>query len=400
MNILQRATARIGSALLRSSVGASWVDRIDMSRVPESFSARYAMALPAVGAVVRGIAKRVAKLPMHVYDVRRDGSEEMVAPTDEQVMLVTKRWSAHTTRQDGVMHWLRAVLSHGKGAVYVEREGVKPVGLHPVNPLQVTRQQVGMRRIYSVSLDGMTQREVERDDLLFLPFFPPEDGVTDQSPLAEHWDAIRAALAATVFASHYYGKGAVPGLLYTSEGRGLRDVKKSTRDMWEVEDEMRRKQRRSMIAPPGYTPHAIGGNAQESDVQGARLWGVQDTARIYDVPAQTIPGDHSRSTYSNYFEARLDLAETLEGWADRIAAEITNIIWPGGTRVVRFDTSRLALERFSIRMQAYRNGREAGVLTANDCRVMEQMEPSEQEGADELLLSPPASVNIQAGGME
>ena len=38
---------------------------------------------------------------------------------------------------------------------------------------------------------------------------------------------------------------------------------------------------------------------------------------------------------------------------------------------------------FSMRMKAYRDGRDAGVLTANDCRTLEDMEPSEQDGADE-----------------
>lgn len=402
MNILRRAQARIGSALIRrSGVGATWLHGLQYLReIPEVFSPYHAMSLPAVGAVVRGISKRVARLPMSVYDIRSDGSEEMVDPTDPEVVLLTKRWSAHTTRTDGLMHFLRSVLLYGRGAVYVERDnGVMPVALHPLNPQMLTRRQIGVTREYHVSLNQNTTQKVSRDDLFFLPFFPPDDGISDRSPLQDHWPAIRAALAAVYFSAYYYQSGATPNLLYTApEKRPSNfDVKKANHSLWQAENDMRRRKHRSMVAPPGYGAMPVGGNAADAEIETSRLAGFRDVGAIYDVPPMLILQDHSRSTYSNIGEARRDLAETLTGWAGRVQAEISNIMWPAGTREVRFDTSRLALEAFSVRMQAYRNGREGGIITANEARKMEQMDPSEEEGADELMLLPVPSVNINSG---
>ena len=394
MNILQRVAFRMANALARSAVGRSWVG--NLFRLPQTYSARHAETLPAVGAAVRGIAKRLAKLPLDCYRVESDGTERLIPPTDPLANLVGRRWSAHTTRQDGLMHFMRSVLLYGAGGVLVERQGSTPVALHPVDPNGLRREQVGIMRRYYVCLDGRVQTEVPRDDLIFLPFFPPDDGVTDRSPLATHWEAIRAALAATMFAATYFHRGAIPGLIFLAKATLGAKISKVNREFWKVEDEMRRKGHRSMVAPPGYTAMNAGSNAADADLRGARELGVQEVARIYDVPPMLILQDHSRSTYSNIQDAREELAETLEGWANRVSAEISNIIWPKGDYLCRLDTTRLALERFSMRMKAYRDGRDAGVLSANDCRTLEDMEPSEQDGADDLLLDGSPGVTIQA----
>ena len=100
--------------------------------------------------------------------------------------------------------------------------------------------------------------------------------------------------------------------------------------------------------------------------------------------------DLSRGTYSNFAQARQGLAETLELWAARLAAEISNVLWPGGSRVVRFDTSLAMREPFALRMQGYRTGIEGRILTPNEARVMEGLPPSEQDGSDDLQLAQPA----------
>ena len=382
-------------------IGRKWLVGHESGGLPEHFSAYHAAKLPAVGAATRGIAKRVAALPLSVYEVRRDGTEELVDATDPEAHLVTRRWSAHTTRQDGVMHLLRSVLLDGRGAALVQRAspGGPAEALLPLDPAQVQREKVGARRVYRVSFDGVGQVEVERDDLIFLTFFPPADGVSDVSPLSEHWDAIRAALGALVWTGHFFDRGATPKLLYSPDG-DVRDVGKETRALWRLENEMRLRGHRSMTLPKGYQPVSIGTNALDANVQGSLTFGVQDVARIYEVPPPFL-GDLSRATYSNIQEAREELAETLEGWAGRLAAEISNIMWPLGNRLVRFDTSRLALERYSVRMKAYRDGRQAGVLTPNEARRMEQLPESEQEGADDLTLdAAPTMVEVEARGVE
>lgn len=398
MNVLQRMARWITrSAMQGGAVGAAWLDNIrGMQDVPVSFSASHAESLPAIGSAVRGLAKRVARLPLQVYHAMPDGTLGDLDVSSPLAHLVTRRWSAFTTRQDGLMHFMRSVLLHGKGAVYVERSASgDPVALHPVDPNGLTRQQSGNERVFQIQV-GQNILVVPREDLIFLPFFPPDDGVTDRSPLSIHWPAIRAALTPTSFASWFYKKGATPSLLYTSEATGG-DIKRTNRELWEVENIMREKNHRSMVAPGGYNVQQVGSNARDADVVPAREFGVQEVGRIYDYPPQFLQ-DFSRATYQNIQGAREELAETVTGWTDRVAAEISNIFWPLGDFVVRFDTSTLALERFSVRMRAYRDARDAGVLTPNEARKIEGMEESNQEGADDLLLDGPQRVMLEATG--
>lgn len=400
MNILRRAAFRVGLALTRSGViGSSWLDSIRaMQDVPDRFSPKHAASLPAVGAAVRGISKRVARLPMTVHRMEPDGTLGDIDATSPLAHLVTRRWSTYTTRQDGLMHFMRSVLLYGKGGVWIERtpSGI-PVALHPVNPEGLVRTQAGMERLFQIQV-GANVQQVDRQDLIFLPFFPPTDGVTDVSPLAEHWPAIRAALMPTSWASWFFKKGATPTLLYTTEVGGG-DTKRTNRELWEVENIMREKNHRSMVAPGGYKAQDVGSNARDAEVNESREFGVQETSRIYDYPPPFLQ-DFSRATYQNIQGAREELAETVTGWTDRVAAEFSNIVWPEGDYAVAFDTSTLGLERFSVRMRAYRDAREAGVLTPNESRRIEGYEDSDQEGANDLLLSDRQRVMIEAMGAE
>ena len=44
-------------------------------RVPKTYHRGWAISLPAVSAAVDVVSRRLAALPLNVYDVRRDGSE-------------------------------------------------------------------------------------------------------------------------------------------------------------------------------------------------------------------------------------------------------------------------------------------------------------------------------------
>ena len=134
---------------------------------------------------------------------------------------------------------------------------------------------------------------------------------------------------------------------------------------------MRRHQRRSMTIPPKWKPHQLGGNASDANAENAVNVGVQEVARIYDIPPLMLQDLSRGGPTANFAQARQGLAETLELWATRLAAEISNVLWPGGSRVVRFDTSLAMREPFALRMQGYRTGIEGRILTPNEARFME-----------------------------
>ena len=153
-----------------------------------------------MSAAVDVVSRRLAALPLNVYDVRRDGSEAMVSPTDPEANVLARRWSAHTTALDGIQHFVESVMVDGYGAALVERangadqyeapQTGRLVAIHPLDPAGVNRHQVGRQLVYNARIHNSSHR-VARDNIFFLPFKRPMDGVTDESPLARHWTAIR-----------------------------------------------------------------------------------------------------------------------------------------------------------------------------------------------------------------
>ena len=390
MNAFDRLRIAAG-VLMGRTKDPTWFNPSFLRHVPEHFSPVYARKLPAVKAAVAAISWRVAALPLTAYAVDSGGDETAIV--DDETNLVTKRWSAFATRIDGCQRMLASALLHGHGAVYVVRRSPNgpPESFQPLDPTLIGRFRMDGEVVYRYAGGGsLVPKIVPRDDLFWLPFEPPQDGVTDQSPLREPWPSIRSALAATFWMSGYYDRGATPTTVYSREdGAPSGKLLDENEALWENEDAMRRHQRRSMTLPPKWQPHQLGGNASDANAENAVNVGVQEVARIYDIPPLMLQ-DLSRGTYSNFAQARQGLAETLELWAARLAAEISNVLWPGGSRVVRFDTSLAMREPFALRMQGYRTGIEGRVLTPNEARVMEGLPVSEQEGSDDLQLAQPA----------
>ena len=245
--------------------------------------------------------------------------------------------------------------------------------------------------------------DIPRDDLLFLPFKEPLDRVTDVSPLAKHWPAIRAALAPTHFGAWYFDRGATGNLVYSrkddsNSNRADAETQKARNEaLWRLEDRMRSEGRRSTVAPDGYYPTQIGSNAQESELGGQRTFGVQEVARIYDVPA-TVLHDLSRGTYSNTGQTRRLFAETLELWAGRLETEINNILWPGGTRRLVLDISQAVREPFKVRMDGY----ETAITERRDepkrMQGRRRAAQSADAGTDALVVQAMPQVTVQANG--
>ena len=394
--------SRIASWFARSSFDAKkWFVPKFGNQVGETFSVAESRMLTAVAAAIGCISWRIATMPLRVYDVRSRLGEVEAAPDDPEVLLVTKRWSHHMSAVDGLQHFVGSVLLHGVGGALVRRGPMNEIAaIQALDPRGISRKRTGSEIVYTIQ-DGAEQKPVLRDELLFLAFATPDDGVSDKSPLDHHWPAIRAALAATNFSGWYFDRGAIPSTAWvrTEDGGDPGDLAKESAAFWRHEDTMRREGRRSFLAPTGWSPKAIGGNPQETQLTAQRAYGVQEVARIYDIPPLLLQ-DLSNSTYSNFRQARFALGELLEQWAIRVAAEFSNVLWPGGARVCRFDTSMAIREPFQQRAQGYKTMREAGVLTQNECRELEGMPQSDEEGADLLKPTLAPQMIMQGGGDE
>lgn len=371
-----------------------------LTGIQRRFSVEAAVGLPAIGAAVNRISWGVAELPINVYEVNpADGTEKPVPTTDPEARIIGSRWSKYETAIDGAQRVIASSMLEGKGAAWVERTpGGQLVSITPLPGANVSRRREGIETVYEFSgalaasygITSDTQR-LPRENLVYLPFTPPSDGVSDVSPLEATWPSIRAALASQRFMSWFMERGAAPLTVYGKDSGSTGNYEKEQEAFWKAQAKMQDGHRRTMLIPPGYKPYTTGGNPRDANAFDMMAFGVVEVARIYDIPPIMLH-DLSRSTYANYEQARLAEAATIERHARRFGLEFSNILWPEGNRIVKLDTSMLGRESFKTRMEGFRIGIDAGVYTRNEIRVKEGEEESDQDGMDVYNTGPMSSM--------
>jgi hypothetical protein len=128
----------------------------------------------------------------------------------------------------------------------------------------------------------------------------------------------------------------------------------------------------------------LGGNNQEAQFLEARRFQVEEVCRLYGVPPHLV-GDLSRSSYSNIEQQSLDyLQNGLMPWLRRIESAISRDLIADGDLFAEFDTRGALRADAAGRAAYYSQMATLGVLSVNDIRSAENMNPV--EGGDERFV--------------
>ena len=113
-------------------------------------------------------------------------------------------------------------------------------------------------------------------------------------------------------------------------------------------------------------------------------WSVEDVARCFRVPSYMLT-DAAKVSFKNAEQlARNYYSQTLQYHIESIEARIDQAFELADDVYCEFDLSTLLRMELDVRMQAYRDGIQSGVLTINEARRMEELEP--KEGGNEPLV--------------
>lgn len=380
-----------------------WLDlQMKRIKIPLTYDPDKAEGLTAVQNGIGIIAGGVSDLPIQIFNVS-GAKEELVYPSDDkEARVIANQWTEFISSMDAIYHLIESAILHGAGAAWVERGEFNQVSsIYPLDPTLIKRHRIGGRElVYHYSgIESDIPRQIKRSDLIFLPFKLPRDGVSDCSPFEKAWSALRAALCIQEFVAEYFGRGATPNLIFVPEAEMQPNTfKENLATFWSVFDRMRKSNRRELLAPVPGDVKVTGSNARDSDLSAQRTYGVQEVARILQIPSQVQ--ESSRGTYSNYTQAERFLAKPLRRWAHRLQMEISNVIWPGRTRIMRFDTSLLVEEPMSVRVTTARAAKDSGFWSVNEAREYTGREVMEGEEFDQLAPSNAPQMTLQQVGVE
>lgn len=339
------------------------------SPVPVGWSS--SQAIPAALDAVRLRHDLLATLPVNVFRQRKDGSTEQIDPP-EVLQKPAARWD--------LIPWLAASqksldLRGNAYGIIVDRDArgrASQIELQHPDTVRPAINRSG-ELIYRVA--GSSTAYQPRDVWHETCNEEPGPVPVGLSPIAACARSLGIQLAAEQFGADFFRDGAHPTAMLTNQKAA--SIDQSTAAIVKS---------RFMAAVNGSRePVVLGGDwkfeqlsvaPNESQFLETMRFGVNQTARIFNVPAELIGGgaDGSSLTYANRVDRALDFLTYRFGpTIVRREAALNRLVGPG--EWVKFNRGALLATDLLTRLKAYEIGLRNGVYALDEPRELEEKPP-------------------------
>ena len=333
-----------------------------------------ALRSTVVLACVRVLSSSVAGLPLHLYRRLPNGGKEIAREVPLYRILHERPngWqTSYEWREQIMLH----LLTHGQA--FVEIAGAGPatqlIVLHP-SRMQVERIENGRLR-YRYREDRGTETIYSQDAIMHLRWLS-DDGVNGMVPVELARDAIGLARACEIHGASFFGNGARPGVVLSTDSTISAEAAEALRNGWERMHRGSERSHRTAVLQGGLKPIELGGgNMQESQFLETRRFAVEEICRIYGVPPHLV-GDLTRSSFSNIEQQSLDFVTNgLMPWLRRIELAVGRDLITDDALFAEFDTRGSLRADAAGRGSYYNTLWNLGVLSVNEIRALENLNP-------------------------
>lgn len=340
-----------------------------------------ALEVPSVWCAVNFLSRLMASLPLHSYKrvngqaVRSDGELEMLlneAPNPE--------WTSQAWRE----YMFTQTFTGGRGMSWIERSGVKPVALWPMDPdyTQVFRRRG--RKIYS--FEG---REYPAADVIDVPFLLKRNQVDVYSPIHKNRRAIGLMLAMNDYAGSFFAGGGIPPLaLEGPMPSGADAFRRAQADIQRAIDLAKKAGTPFFGMPPGHALKQIGFDPEKGQTTEGRLFGIGETARIWQIPPVFLH-DLTHGTFSNTEQQDLQLVKhVVTHWAGKLEQELNLKLFGQRRRgkYVEHNVDGIQRGDFKSRVEGIARAIQTAQMTPDEARAMENRPPDPSGHGSKLYI--------------
>ncbi len=344
-----------------------------------------AKSLTAVYAAIRILSQSISSLPLHLYKRTKDGKERVTeGPLVELIEKPCKEMTGMVYREVMVDH----IAGWGTHFAEIERDSIKRViGLWPLNPSKMRVERIGNRDVqYKYTLTDGTTKIFNSAQIMSVAGYG-SNGLTGHNPIKLFQEAIGLGLAAEEYGARFFGNSARPSGVLRTDLQLSAEAKKNLGESWRAAYGGLSNSHRVAILDEGLTFQAISIDPAAAQLLETRKYTITDIARIFNVPPHML-ADLDRATFSNIEQQSLEFIKfTLLPWLVRIEEVLNLTLLNDAERKVYYVKHQVAgLERADIvaRYTAHNIARMGGWMTANEIRLIENMNPI--DGGDEVLV--------------
>lgn len=341
-----------------------------------------ALRIAAVYSCVRIIAESLASIPLITYRRLPDGGKERADGEPIYQLLRTTPNSEQTS-----FEWREQMLTHlllrGNAYARIVRAGGVVSELIPLQPDQVAVKTNDGGAI--IGYDYRHRETLAPSDVLHVRGLST-DGVMGRSVLRDASDTFGAAKSAQEYGRRVFENDATPGLVLKHPETLDEEAARRLRESWEAMFAGPRNAGRVAVLEEGMSLDRVQMTAEDLQFIDTRKLQRIEIASLFRVPAHMV-GDLSQSTYSNIEQQHIEFVTLcLRPWCVRIEQAIMKKLFTPAQRrelFIEFLLDGLVRGDLQSRYNAYMVGRQAGFLSVNDIRALENMNPI--DGGDRYL---------------
>lgn len=348
----------------------------------QSVTRETALSVPAIWAAVNVLSSSIASLPIGVY--RRGGGDARDSLTGTPIhtrlnQMPNKRWTSYRWRK----HMMQSVLLSGRAYTWIDRPNPGNVrALWPLDPQYVEPRLVDDDLVYRYT-GGQRPVDYAAEEIIDIPWMLGPDGVQHVSPISKLKRTIGLTIALEKYGTDYFESGGVPPLKLTGPIRSAAAAQRASEEVWRRL--LGRKNSNVLVLPDGHELEPVGMNPEQNQLNDSRRFQLEEVARVFDVSPVFLQ-DLTHGTYSNTEQQDLHFVKhTLNQWITAIEQELNlKLFGASSRRYCEFNLDGLLRGDFVSRMNGYAQGIQNSVMTPNEVRKRENMEP--KEGGDGLMV--------------
>lgn len=388
-------------AMLGSQPTPAGVDMDEMS----------ALSIGAVWQAVTLIADNVAAMPVTPTELMPDGSHRSLASTPEGYVLGCRPnpemtpFVFYETLQAHCLTW-------GNGYGRIVRQGSDQSDLEaplkeiwPLLPNQMRpardpeRYSGDVFYQFTAMEPGEQNEDIPANQVLHIPGLG-FDGLKGYGVVQMARDSLGLAAAQEKNAGAFFGRSSIPGGVMTvPETVRLTDQsRKNLRESWELLHRGPDNAHRLALLEHGIEYKNITIPPDQAQFLQSRQFSVVEIARWFNIPPHLLR-DLSNATYSNIEHQGLDfLTYTLRPWLLRWQQEMLRKLYPArllAVRAIAHGTDNLLMNDTKARYEAYNSAHNIGLLSLNEMRAKERLNPLPPEIGDVRIMP----VNVSERGV-
>jgi HK97 family phage portal protein len=356
---------------------------------------------PTVQAIVNAISMKIATLPVHVLrktsSGNREAKERLPSHPVARLLQQPNEW------QTAPNYWLDAtswMVRYGRHFAIKGRGATGPIRrLYPVHPrdMHVDLDRDGQQLRFRVTSE-VGVREYDPSEVHHVRA-RASNGVNADSPVTKAREAIALEIAAQRFGAAFFGNGAMPSFIF-KPAAGFKSLTKD--QATDLLNDFQSKygsggdRFKAMVMPAGVElgdPIAV----ENDKAQFLETRKLQRTviAAAFGVPPHLV-GDLEKGTFNNIEHQSLEFQQAVVLPYARIfeAAMERDLLTDEDRRsgvVIRFNLDGALRGDFKSRQEGLKIQREAGVISPNDWREVEGMNPlADEEGGNDYWRQGPS----------